>query len=126
MKYLILINSNPAVVDMFAGMTEDERRAQFQIYWDVENDLEESGELVDSTAIDEATQRAVRRGDDGVVVTDVPPPTTGSVVTGYYLVDVDDEARAVEIAARFPEAVVDGGIRVARALTQEDFDAIGM
>lgn len=44
-------------------------------------------------------------------------------VTGYYLVEVADQARAVDIAARFPEAAADGGgVRVARVWTQEDFD----
>jgi hypothetical protein len=126
MKYLILIHSNPAVVDLFARMTEDERRTAFQIYWDVESDLEQSGELVDSKALDESTQHLVKRGADGPIVTDARVPGTAEVVTGYYLVEVEDEARAIAIAAQFPEAAVDGGMRVARVLTQEDFDAIGV
>lgn len=126
MKYLILIQSNPRVVELFAGMTDDERSAAYQIYWDVESDLEASGELVDSKALDENTQQFVTRGADGPVVTDAPLPETTEVVSGYYLVDVPDAARAYEIAARFPEAVVEHGIRVARTLTQDDFDAIGM
>ncbi len=125
MKYLILIQSNPAVVELFAGMTDDERKAAFQIYWDVESDLEKSGELADSKALDEQTQHYVRRSTDGPIVTDAPLPETTEVVTGYYLVDVENEERAFAIATRFPEAVVEGGIRVARTLTQEDFDAIG-
>ncbi|MFE1644463.1 YciI family protein [Microbacterium sp. P01] len=124
MKYQILIYNNPSVIEMFARMTDAERTAAFQLYWDVESDLEASGELVDSKAVDDRTQRAVRRGPDGPMVTDAPTPDTGDVVSGYYLVDVPDAARAYEIAARFPEAAVDGGIRVARALTQEDFDAM--
>jgi|GEM_PF-1981095 len=126
MQYLVLIYNNPAVVEMFAGMTDEERRRAFQIYWDVDSELEASGELVDSKAIDDRSQQAVRRGPDGPVVSDAPVPDSAEVVSGYYLVDVVDIARAHEIAARFPEAAVDGGIRVARALTQEDFDAIGM
>jgi hypothetical protein len=56
----------------------------------------------------------------------VPSSSAGEVVTGYYLVDVADEARAIEVAARFPEARAPGGIRVARNYTQDDFDALGM
>lgn len=125
MKYLILIHSNPEVVALFSGMTEQERRTAFQIYWDVESDLEQSGELVDSKAIDEDTQHFVKRGANGPVVTPAPTPATSEVVTGYYLVEVADEARAMAIAARFPEATVDGGMRVARVLTAEDFTAMG-
>ncbi len=124
MKYLVLIQSNPAVVDLFARMSDEERKAAFQIYWDVESDLEKSGELVDSKALDEQTQHFVMRSADGPIVTDAPLPETTEVVTGYYLVDVENEQRAFAIAARFPEAVVEGGIRVARTLTQEDFDAL--
>lgn len=111
---------------MFAAMTDDERRRAFQVYWDVESELEASGELVDSKALDDSAQQSVRRGPGGPVVSDAPRPDSAEVVSGYYLVDVADISRAHEIAARFPEAAVDGGIRVARALTQEDFDAIGM
>ena len=127
MKYLILIDSNPAVVDLFARMTDEERKVAFQIYWDVESDLEKSRELVDSKALDEQTQHYVmrRRDGNGHVVTDALLPETTEVVTGYYLVDVATEERAFEIAARFPEAAVEAGMRVARTLTQEDFDAIG-
>lgn len=124
MKYVVLIHNNPAVVEMFAAMSDEERRRAFQIYWDVESELEASGELVDSKALDDRTQQAVRRGPDGPVVSAAPLPEAAEVVSGYYLVDVADADRAHEIAARFPEAAVDGGIRVARALTQEDFDAM--
>jgi hypothetical protein len=120
-----MIYNNPAVVELFAGMSDDERRSAYQVYWDVESELEESGELVDSKALDDRAQQIVRRGADGPVVSDAPLPETTEVVSGYYLVDVADAQRAHEIGARFPEAAADGGIRVARALTQEDFDAMG-
>lgn len=125
MKYTVLIYSNPAVDALFSGMTADEKKAAYQLYWDVESDLEASGELVDSKAIDEAGQHFVHVASDGsTTVEDVPLGANGEVVTGYYLVDVADEARAVEIAARFPEARVPHGIRVGRVYTQEDFDAL--
>ncbi|WP_137845144.1 YciI family protein [Microbacterium sp. 2FI] len=125
MQYLILIHNNPSVADMFAKMTDEERTAAYQVYWDVESDLEASGELVDSKALDDRTQQIVQRGSGGPVVTEAPLPETTEVVSGYYLVDVAAVERAHEIAARFPEAAASGGIRVARTLTQEDFDAMG-
>lgn len=125
MKYLILIQNNPLVVGLFAKMTEEERTAAYQVYSDVESDLQASGELVDSKALDDRTQQNVQRGHGGTVVTDAPLPETTEVVSGYYLVDVADAERAHAIAVRFPEAAVPGGIRVARALTQEDFGAMG-
>ncbi len=126
MKYLILIYNNPAVIELFAAMTDAERTSAYQIYWEVVADLEKSGELVDSKALDDRVQRIVTRSPDGPVLTDAPLPELTEVVSGYYLVDVADEARAAEIAARFPEAAVPGGMRVARTLTDADFAAIGM
>lgn len=122
MKYLILIQSNAAVADMFAAMTDEQRSAAYKLYWSIESDLETSGELVDSKALEERGQRVVTRtGDD---VTDAALPETTEVVSGYYLVDVIGPERAHEIAGQFPEAAV-GGIRVARTLTAEDFEAHG-
>lgn len=64
------------------------------------------------------------RGAEGAITTPAPAGDA-EVVTGYYLVDVAGEARAAEIAARFPEATVDGGgVRVARVWTQDDFDEV--
>ena len=123
MQYLILIHNSPAVIDLFAKMSDEERKAAFQVYWDVESDLQATGELVDSKALDTDAQQQVTRGADRPVVTDAPLPELTEVVSGYYLVDVADEARAAEIAARFPEAVVPGGMRIARIWTDADFAA---
>ncbi|NYF18182.1 hypothetical protein HDC37_003038 [Microbacterium sp. AK009] len=123
MQYLILIYNSPAVIDLFARMSDEERAAAFQIYWDVVSDLEATGELVSSEALDTEAQKQVTRGADGPVVTDAPLPELTEVVSGFYLVDVADEARAAEIAARFPEAVVPGGMRIARIWTDADFAA---
>lgn len=68
----------------------------------------------------------MRTSPDGAVPTDSPLPELTEVVTGYYLVDVADEARAIAIGARFPEAAVDDGIRVARTLTESDFAGMGL
>lgn len=123
MKYLILIHSNPSVIELFAAMTDEQRQQAYQTYYDVESELTASGELIESKALDENVQRYVRRGADGPIVTDAPLAEVTEIVTGFYLVDVADEARAFEIAARFPEAATERGIRVVRTWTQEDFDA---
>lgn len=123
MKYLVLIHDSAAVRELFAGMTDDERRAAFQVYWDVETALRISGELVDSKALDTGAQRHVRRTEGAPLVTDAPLPETTEAVSGYYLVDVVDEARAATIAAGFPEAAVEAGVRIARVWTDADFAA---
>lgn len=123
MRFTVLIYGNPDVAAMFEAMADQEKAAAYQVYWDVVDELEASGELVDSKAVDGAGQLHVTVGSDGTTTT---AEVEGDVVTGYYLIDVADQARAVEIAARFPESRAPGGIRVARNFTQEDFDALGM
>lgn len=122
MKYVILIQANAAVRELYAGFSDEQRAAAFQSYFDIEAQLQASGELVESKALDEQVQRIVTRGDSGPVVTDAPLAEVTELVSGFYLVDVVDEARAVAIGVQFPEAAV-GAIRVARTLTAEDFAA---
>ncbi|GAB3916950.1 hypothetical protein GCM10011575_32990 [Microlunatus endophyticus] len=122
MKYLILIHSNPSVIELFAAMTDVQRREAFQTYFEIESELEKSGELLESKALEEKVQHYVQRGAEGPIVTDAPLAEVTEIVTGFYLVDVRDEARAFEIAARFPEAVTERGVRVVRVWTQDDFE----
>jgi hypothetical protein len=122
MKYIVLIQANAAVRELYAGFTDEERAAAFQSYFDIEAELQASGELIESKALDDHVQRIVTRGDAGPIVTDAPLAEVTELVSGFYLVEVADEARAVEIGVRFPEAAV-GAIRVARTLTAEDFAA---
>lgn len=121
MQYLVLIHNSPAVTAHFAAMSDAERAAAYRIYWDVESELGETGELLDSKALDTDEQKAVRRGEDGPVLSPTVSGEHAAVVSGYYLVDVTNEARAAEIAARFPEADVDGGMRIVRVWTEADF-----
>ena len=122
MEYAILIHSSTAVGELFAAMDDDERKEAFQFYFDIESELEATGELVDSKAVEERTQQTVRRTATGIEVAPAPPLEDVAVLSGCYVVDVASIERAHEISARFPEAAVEGGIRVARVLTQEDFD----
>ncbi len=48
--------------------------------------------------------KVTRKGDD-YTVTDGPFAEAKEHLAGFYLVDCDDEARALEIAARVPDAV---------------------
>ena len=125
MKYIVVIHSNAATGELFASMSDEQRQRAFQSYFDIQSDLEQSGELIDSKALAEREQHIVTRGANGPVITDAPLPELTEVISGYYLVEVAGLDRAAEIAARFPEAEVEGGIRVVRTLTAEDFAAMG-
>lgn len=67
------------------------------------HELSASGELVDTNELSTDGAKIVRTGND-VSITDGPYAETTEWVSGYYLIDVADEARALQIAARFVEA----------------------
>ena len=58
-----------------------------------------------------ATATSVRVRGGKRMVTDGPFAETAEVLGGYYLIDVADLARAVEIAARHPGAQL-GGVEI--------------
>jgi hypothetical protein len=66
-------------------------------------ELEATGELVDGVGLTTANARVVRVDDGVAAVTDGPFTEAKEVLAGYYLLDCSAE-RAVEIAARLPEA----------------------
>jgi len=66
----------------------------------------ETGELLGAYGLaDAVNSRLVRRSDGGVpVVTDGPYLETKEYMASFYLLEVADEARALEIAADMPMA----------------------
>lgn len=112
MKYLILIQSNPEWRAAFASFTPEQQAEGMALYTSVFEELRESGELVDAEQLaGPETVRAVTVGAHGPVATDAPLAETKEFLGGYYLVDVESFDRALEIAARFPEAA-EGMVRI--------------
>ncbi len=64
-------------------------------------ELAERGELVDAQGLagPEVARFVVSDGQNPPVITDGPFPESKELLAGYRLVDVDTEARAIEIAA---------------------------
>ena len=72
--------------------------------------LEESGEYVGHEALTPARTWVRYGGPDAApVTTDGPLPETNDLVAGWYLVDVESRARAVEIAAYISSEPGPGG-----------------
>jgi hypothetical protein len=64
-------------------------------------ELEGSGELVDARGLAfPSTAKTVTRTDDGIVVTDGPFAEAKESLAGFWILDVKDEDRLVEIATR--------------------------
>ncbi|WP_033442027.1 YciI family protein [Saccharothrix sp. NRRL B-16314] len=98
MKYLMLIYGNDEVwnsvdVDEFAKLVGEVDAFNAA--------LRESGELVDSQGL-VARPRSVRVVGEAPVVTDGPYLEAKEYVGSYFVVDVDSEERAAEIAQSYP------------------------
>jgi hypothetical protein len=64
-------------------------------------DLERCGELVDAYGLVDATQaKTVRFVDGAPVATDGPYAESKESLAGYWIVDVESEARAIELTSR--------------------------
>jgi hypothetical protein len=102
MKYMLLIHNNLSV---YEGWSEAEREALFAEVGVIMDELRESGELVGNAALaDGSLTKTVRVRDGQVLTTDGPFAEAKEQFAGYLLVDCETPERAVEIAARWPDA----------------------
>jgi hypothetical protein len=93
-------------------------RAHIRFQFDLNRELTESGELVDAQGLAGPDLAKFVRFD-GVgtpVVTDGPFPESKELLAGYRIVDVESEARAVEIAARASAAPGPRGVPIQDAI----------
>jgi hypothetical protein len=105
MKYVILIHSNRLADEVWIQMSADERRAGLAAYTQLDEDLAASGEMIVSEALGRPpTASTVTVRDGAVLSTDGPYAEAKEFLAGFFLVDVTDRERAIEIAARIPEA----------------------
>ena len=109
MRYLLLIATNPEAT---GDLTEEQQRQMFAEYDEFTQKIRASGELVYGEPLEGvATATTVRVRDGKRTSTDGPFAETKEVLAGYYLVDVPDLDRALELAAMIPDAK-HGGVEV--------------
>ena len=107
MKFLVLIYRNSASQEVWERLADDEKRQGLRAYEALNSDLAESGELVTSSSLaaPETGKRVlVREGQ--VIAGDGPFAEVKEQLAGFYVLDCDDIERAVEWAARIPEAAL--------------------
>jgi hypothetical protein len=104
-KYLILIYSNPASREIWESFTDDQRSEGFRYYTALAEELAASGELIVTEALaDPSLTRRVSVRDGQTLTSDGPFAEAKELLAGFFLVDCQSAERAVEIAARMPEA----------------------
>ncbi|MBB6569240.1 hypothetical protein HPO96_11735 [Kribbella sandramycini] len=101
MKYMLLIYGND---ETWAQMEAVGMDAVYARHRELVAELEATGELVATQGLTTVDARVVRVQGGVPVVTDGPFTEAKELLAGYYLVDCSRE-RAVELAARLPEAV---------------------
>jgi hypothetical protein len=102
MKYMLLIYNNPAAL---AAMAPEELQALMGAVDPIMKELSESGELVGGEALADPTNtKTVRVRDGAPAITDGPFVEAKEQFAGYLIIDCEREERALEIAARWPDA----------------------
>jgi hypothetical protein len=112
MKYMLLMSTAPVKgVPPMHEWTPEEMRASGAHMMEIHKELSERGELVGGEALAgaESAKFVTSDGVGAPIVTDGPFPETKELLAGFWMVDVESEARAIEIAARTSAAPGPGG-----------------
>jgi hypothetical protein len=115
MKFLLIMNVNPAVLD---ALTEEERNEIGEGHGAFMEEIKKSGEMITTQALADPSQTAVVRVRDGqTVVTDGPFVEAKEYLGGFYLVDCESKERAIELAAMIPDTKIEGlGVEVRQVM----------
>jgi hypothetical protein len=105
-KYMLLIYSNPVAWD---ALSDEERAGLGPEHAALIDELVESGEWIGGSVLAEpARSRTVRVREGVSLATDGPFSEAKEHLAGYDLVDCASLERALEIAARIPDARLSG------------------
>lgn len=103
MKYMLIIYGNQ---ELWNSVSPDEQQRLFEAFDAFNKKYYDTGELLGAYGVaDAAATKLVRLADGQPAITDGPYLETKEYLASWYLIDVDSEQRAVEIAAALPSAV---------------------
>jgi hypothetical protein len=103
---MLIMQVNRAVLD---GLTEAEQGAIGDGHGAFMQEITGSGELLSTHALGDPSISAVVRAEGGQpVVSDGPFAEAKEFMGGFYLVDVESRERALELAAKIPDAAIEG------------------
>ena len=102
MKYMLIIYGNQ---ELWESLGQDQLAREIELTGEYIRKFYETGELLGAYGnADAAATRLVTVAGGQPVVSDGPYLETKEYLASWYLVDVDSEARALEIAAEMPAA----------------------
>jgi hypothetical protein len=112
-RYLLAVNFTPGPLETpMEEWKPEEITAHLDYYRALHKELVESGELVESEILapPDLAKIVASDGVSAPVVTDGPFQEFKEWVAGYQIVDVESEARAIEIAAKISAVPGAGGV----------------
>jgi hypothetical protein len=105
MKYLILIYGNPTSRQVWEGLSAARRAEGLAAYTALNEDLVASGEMIVSSPLaDPSLTKRVAVQEGRTMTSDGPFAEAKELLAGFYFVECESMERAVEYAARVPEA----------------------
>jgi len=120
-KFVVLIWSNPESRALWDKIPPEDRIVGLREYAALNEDLDGSGELVTSTALDDPSRsKRVTTRDGQPIVSDGPYAETKEFLAGIYILECESMQRALEVAARIPESAL-GLVEVRPTRTLTDF-----
>lgn len=111
MKFMLMMHAPRGNGEyQISDWTPDDFKAHIAFMHKLNADLKSAGEFVGAEGLAPPGQaKIVRAGKNGQPVTDGPFPETKEFLVGYWIVDVENAARAEQIAARASTAPGPGG-----------------
>jgi hypothetical protein len=107
MKFLILIYHNPTTRALWEELSDAERAVGLRAYAALNQDLTASGELIATEALaDPSLGKRVTLRDGRAITTDGPFAELKEHLAGFFLIECESIERAIERAARVPEAAL--------------------
>jgi len=100
MKFMLIMNSPLDGYETYLSWPKEVLEANTAFMVQFSRKLRESGELVSTAGLASPREaKLVRAGADGKPITDGVFPESKEFLAGYWIVDVESEERAYEIAA---------------------------
>ena len=99
MKYMLMMFGSAE--EMLDTQSPDWVREMIQFMTDLDQEFRDNGEMVHNEGLVDGSQaKLVRRTDTGITVTDGPFAEAKESLVGYWVLDVEDEARILAISER--------------------------
>jgi hypothetical protein len=116
-QYLLLIYGDEAASnERMQTMSEDEQKTELDRWWAYTEELQKAGVHVAGEALHPTmTAKTVTGRDGDRLVTDGPFAETKEQLGGFYLVDVESEAEALEWAKKMP-SLPNGSVEVRQVM----------